>query len=127
MGCQSIPIACCSSADQNRFRSVTCQLESLKACQRASAVKDTLQSLPRALDETYERILLAIRPEYHQEVISALLWLVYSKRLLSVDELAEAVVIDINSTTLQPFNVEDRLFNPDNLINSLWPCLGYGR
>lgn len=76
-------------------------------------------SLPRTLDETYERILTGIRPESQQEAIAALTWLVYSKRPMSVSELAEASVIDIASTTIQPFEIDERLFNPKSILEIL--------
>jgi hypothetical protein len=68
-------------------------------------VKRTLQTLPKTLDETYERMLLAIQLQYRQEAISALTWLVSAKRPLTVIELAEASTIDISSTTSKPFDV----------------------
>lgn len=82
-------------------------------------MRKALRSLPRTLDETYERILLGIRPEYQQEAISALTWLVFSKRPLTVAELAEGSVIDITSTIKKPFEADERLFNPNSIVDIL--------
>lgn len=107
------------SANMVRFRWVACQIESLQACQRASAVRKALKTLPKTLDETYERMIVAIRPETQQEAIAALTWLVFSKRPMTVEELAEASVIDITSTTVKPFETEERLFNPNSIVEIL--------
>jgi ankyrin repeat protein len=92
-------------------------LDSLKKCLKASAVRKALKSLPKTLDDTYARILLNIDPEYHQEAITALNWLAFSKRPLRIEELAEAVVI--NPQANPPFNPEDRLRNPHSILQIL--------
>ena len=103
--------------DQDRFRWVSCQLDSLRKCIRASAVTATLRSLPNTLDETYERILLNISEETYEEAISALNWLVFSKRTLSVGELAELCAINTNDH--KPFSFGDRLFETASTLNIL--------
>jgi hypothetical protein len=44
------------------------------------------------LDETYERILLAIDEEYRDIAVEALRWLCFSEVVLTIEELAEAAV-----------------------------------
>jgi ankyrin repeat protein len=82
-------------------------------------VKRTLRTLPKTLDETYERILLGVPLEHQQEAISALTWLVLTKRPLSIKELAEASVIDIASTTNKPFDTNERLLDPESILTTL--------
>jgi ankyrin repeat protein len=82
-------------------------------------VKRTLQTLPKTLDETYERILLGIPSQYQQEAISALTWLVFGKRPLTIEELAEASVIDLTSTTNRPFDANERLLDPGSILATL--------
>ena len=108
-----------SGTDGNRFRWVACQLESLQLCRRVGEVKMTLQTLPKTLDDTYERILLGIPLQYQQEAISALSWLVFGKRPFTVEELAEASVIDITSTINRPFDANERLLDPGSIITTL--------
>ena len=108
-----------SGTDGNRFRWVACQLESLQLCRRVGEVKRTLQTLPKTLDETYERILLGIPLQYQQEAISALSWLVFGKRPFTVEELAEASVIDITSTINRPFDANERLLDLGSIITTL--------
>jgi hypothetical protein len=72
-----------------------------------------LRSLPRDLDETYERILLRI-PEHDQTLAKrAMMWLVFSLRPLKLSELAEAVVVEIGNFKLDP---EDRLRDREDVL-----------
>ena len=55
-------------------------------------VQSTLRSLPRTLDETYDRILNGL--ERQGEAFTALQWLTFSTRPLKTCELAEACIVD---------------------------------
>jgi len=44
------------------------------------------------LDETYERILLAVNEEYRDIAVEALRWLCFSEDVLTIEALAEAAV-----------------------------------
>jgi hypothetical protein len=102
---------------EERFRWVSCQLDSLRKCLRPGTVRKTLSTLPSTLDETYERILLNIDEQYKQEAQAALTWLVASRRVLTVEELAEAVSIETESEDL--FDPSNRLFEPNTICNVL--------
>ena len=69
------------------------------------------------MDETYERILLNIDELYKQEAQAALTWLVASQRVLTVEELAEAVSIETDSG--DSFDPSNRLFDPNTICNVL--------
>ena len=102
---------------EERFRWASCQLDSLRKCLRPAAVRKTLSTLPSTLDETYERILVNIDEQYKQEALVALTWLVASRRVLTVEELAEAVSIEADSEgVFDPFN---RLFEPNTICSVL--------
>ena len=66
-------------------------------------MRKTLKNLPKTLDDTYDRILAAIPDETWQIARSALMLLTQSIRPLTIEELAEAMVIDL----------EGECFNPD--------------
>jgi hypothetical protein len=51
--------------------------------------------MPRTLDETYDRVLSAIDDQYSDEAKTALYWLAFSARPITVAELAEACSIRI--------------------------------
>lgn len=76
-----------------------------------------LRSLPKTLDETYERILLDINANYRQEAIGALQWLAFSERPLAIRELAEAVVVDPRKEI--PYDLEDRFLDSCDILKIL--------
>jgi ankyrin repeat protein len=58
-------------------------------------LRKSLASLPRTLDQIYDRILTAISEEYSKYAMRILQWLTFSARPLSVEEIAEVVAIDV--------------------------------
>lgn len=97
-----------------RFRWAVCQLEALARCFKKSALRQALNSLPRNLDETYQRILNGIDEDNLKDALKLFRWLVFSDRPLRVKELAEAVAISFRE---QPsFSPEDRLRHPTDLL-----------
>jgi ankyrin repeat domain-containing protein 50 len=93
---------------------VFCQLDALKRCRKKKALLEALETLPKTLDDTYERILTSVEKDYQQEVRRALIWLAFSRRPLRIEELAEAAVVDSNLSP--PFDPEERLHDPCNDI-----------
>jgi hypothetical protein len=65
----------------------------------ANSVRNALKSLPKTLDETYKRILSAINEEHRVIAVAALRWLCFSKRTLTIEELAEATVFSATVKT----------------------------
>jgi hypothetical protein len=98
------------------FRRVLCQLATLKTCLNPTAVRKTLRSLPRSLDNTCSRILSGIGEEHRELAITALRWLVVSKRPLMFNELAEAAMIQL---TLAILNDDDRLTDLRGILQVL--------
>ena len=80
-------------------------------------MRETLKRLPKTLDETYARILANIQEDYHREAAAALAWLTISKRPLSLEELADAMTINISSTPA--FDPEDRFLHPQDALTVL--------
>ena len=78
-------------------------------------LRQTLNSLPETLDETYDRILCQIDPLFKREVLHILQWLTCSLRPLSLNEVAEIVAFDIDSD--DKFNGENRLAEPEDVLN----------
>jgi len=80
-----------------------------------NAIFKALRSLPATLDATYARILESIDDTTCQELAHrCLIWLGYSMVALTVEELAEAAVLD-----RRPFDPEDHLFDPGYVIELL--------
>ncbi len=97
----------------SRFRWVTCQLDELAKCLTIRKLKQALISLPKTLEETYDRILCSIPEFYRQYAQNIFIWLTFSKRLLRLDEVAEvtAFVIEENS-----FDAEEILADPEDIL-----------
>ncbi len=81
----------------NRFRWAFCQLECLRHC-FPSSVRHTLDDLPESLDETYERVLRAIKKQNRGHARRLLQCLVVAIRPLRIDELAEILAVDFDDT-----------------------------
>jgi ankyrin repeat protein len=106
-----------------------CQFDSLSKCLSSSDIRKALSSLPRTLDETYERILVNIPIEFQSKAINALKWIIYGKsdfcfvfyfRFSSGFTLAMlADAIAINHEADPPFNLGDRLLDPSQLLEIL--------
>ncbi|KAI4114105.1 MAG: hypothetical protein LQ345_005057, partial [Seirophora villosa] len=101
------------SGARGMFRWVDCQLDTLRACNKVSAIKTSLDQLPATLDETYERILRAIEPADTVEAYNILQWLAFAERPLTLEEVAEAAVTKEDGGPIDP---EDRLFDPYDVV-----------
>ena len=82
-------------------------------------MKAALNSLPATLDATYERILSGIEEIYREEALVLLRWLAYAQTPLSLGEVAEATIIDLEKDASVDVdnrgNVEDTL----NILSGL--------
>ncbi|KAL8770751.1 MAG: hypothetical protein Q9209_003618 [Squamulea sp. 1 TL-2023] len=101
------------SSAHGMFRWVICQLDTLRGCNKVSAIKKALDQLPPTLDETYERILTAIEPNDTDEAYHILQWLAFAERPLLLEEVAEAAVTKGDGGPIDP---EDRLFDPYDVM-----------
>ena len=72
-----------------------------------------MDSLPQTLDASYERLLLRIHPAQICLARAALEFLVFSKRPPTLVEVAEAVAV---GTFDGPFDMENRLFEPEEIL-----------
>ncbi|KAJ7108280.1 ankyrin repeat-containing domain protein [Mycena epipterygia] len=78
-------------------------IESLATKNTVKAVRDTLQHLPKDLDQTYDEAMERINCQNEDDKQLgklALTWVAYAKRPLSVAELREAIAIDHDTSTL---------------------------
>ncbi|KAI4934090.1 hypothetical protein J4E86_011472 [Alternaria arbusti] len=80
---------------QGMFRWATCQLDVIAECRNLSMLRKSLATLPQTLDQTYDRILTAIKEEDRMYTIRILQWLTFSARPLSLEEVAEVAAIDV--------------------------------
>ena len=98
-----------------RFRWVFCQLETLRRCFPPS-IRQTLDELPATLDETYERVLLGIDNEKRGFAERLLQCLAVSVRPLRAEELAEAIVVDLNADVGPKVDAGWRPHDPEEAV-----------
>ena len=75
-----------------------------------ATLRRSLASLPQTLDQTYDRILTAIREEDRVYAIRILQWLTFSERPLTIEEVAEVAAIDIQGEPI--FDRDEVLIDP---------------
>ncbi|WQF89312.1 Putative NACHT nucleoside triphosphatase, P-loop containing nucleoside triphosphate hydrolase [Colletotrichum destructivum] len=95
------------------FRWVSCQLDALEKCPDPLSLRQTLQSLPRTLDETYARVLSRIPPEFEQNAKRLLQFLAYSERPLRIEEAVDVITVAIENKPR--FDTKNRMPQPDEL------------
>lgn len=84
-------------------------------CKGPAALRKTLRTLPKTLDETYERILLRIYNSPDRDYAKCiLLWLAFSLRPLTVEEVAETLAFSYDSKLC--FEENDRLPDPSDVM-----------
>ena len=81
-----------------RFRWVFCQLDALRHCFPPN-LRQFLRELPETLDETYERILKGINKAQKEDARRLLQCLTIAVRPLRVEELAELLAFDFQSSS----------------------------
>ena|SRR5438046_7708293 len=96
-----------------RFRWATCQLETVRKCRRMTQIQQALKTLPETLDETYDRILSSIAKEDREDAKFVLQLLSVSFQPLSLEEVAEALAV----------NMENQRFEPENRLMDLTAVL----
>jgi hypothetical protein len=77
----------------------------LSEAQEMPTIEQKFNDLPRTLDRTYERTFENMNPEYELDLRTILILLAFSTRPMTIQEVAEATVIDLEQ---QPFSTEDR-------------------
>ncbi|KAI4645433.1 uncharacterized protein J4E78_009343 [Alternaria triticimaculans] len=80
---------------QGMFRWAICQLDVIAECRNLAMLRKSLATLPKTLDQTYDRILTAISEDDRVYTIRILQWLTFSARPLSLREVAEVAAIDV--------------------------------
>ena len=97
-----------------RFRWVVCQLDVIRECKKIRLLRRALKTLPKTLDETYERVLSKIPDDYVEDVRRVLQCLICGFEPLDIKEIAEIVAID----TAEPYyHPEDRYSTPRELLS----------
>ena len=122
MGCKRspspVPRAYYSINAACRFRWVFCQLETLRRT-LPTDIRSALENMPKTLDETYERALLAIHEEKQQCAQRLFQCLAVSIRPLRVEELAEILAVRFSAEAQPKFNPDWRLGDAEEAVLSV--------
>lgn len=104
-----------------RFRWATCQIDILGRLHNVCDIRKALHELPETLDETLERILMKIPQKSSRLAHKVLQLLAFDDGVLfpTINELAEAVVVDVEQLS---FNPENRLLDK-NYLFEICTCL----
>ncbi len=102
-----------------RFQYVALQFDALRNLSSMPLIRQALQDLPVGLDDTYDRILLSIDPNYQLQVANTLKWLALSEKVFRIEELAHIFVIHPEPPALK---WPEQLFNPRDALKYL-SCL----
>ena len=78
-------------------------------------LRKSLTTLPKTLDQTYDRILAAINEQDRDFAMRILRWLTFSERPMSVEEIAEVVAIDVARELA--FDRDEVLEDPLEVLN----------
>ena len=89
-------------------------MEHIKTLRTARDVKIALKQLPPDLDQTYDNILLSVRPSDHEYLRRALRFVVFSARPMTLVEVAEAVIIEPG---MSETDEDARLQRPEDLLD----------
>ncbi|KAK0624597.1 hypothetical protein B0T17DRAFT_245852 [Bombardia bombarda] len=103
-----------SSRSLGMFRWAQCQMDTILRSRTIKDINRALETLPRGLDETYDRVLSEIGPNDVELFRKALRWLAFSFFPLTLEELWEAIAIEPGSRYIDD---ECRLCSPHELVS----------
>ncbi|VBB84475.1 Putative protein of unknown function [Podospora comata] len=99
----------------HRFRWAACQLASLAKCMSPKDIETALKTLPRDLNETYQRMLQNIPANLKKDAIRLLQFLVHGKRPLTLHEAVEVIATQTDEEP-RGFDLKRRLFRDDDIL-----------
>ncbi|OMP86961.1 Vegetative incompatibility protein HET-E-1 [Diplodia seriata] len=100
------------------FRLVSCQLDLLRKCRKQKNLWQLLDSLPSTLEDMYQRILEAIPPEDRPDTFRALEWLAFSAKPVRLEELPEALAVELADQSGYDATMKDVAISHSPLLNS---------
>ncbi|KAG1778801.1 hypothetical protein EV702DRAFT_138704 [Suillus placidus] len=110
---------------EGMFRWVQCQLDVLECCPRTIDIKNALNNLPHGLNETYDRIIVAVKERgsgYEEIAQSCLFWLAGAFTPLTLDQLNEAMMIVVGKSSLDP---DHGVMDPMDIVSACRSLVTY--
>ena len=89
----------------------------LRNCESPARLKKALQSLPKTLYETYDRILLNIDEEHRRDALRMLQWLAFSLVTISLEQGVEVLATDPDADDGLLFDPGRRPWDPRQIVH----------
>lgn len=105
-----------TNGSQGMFRWAACQIEAIAKCVRPKDLKETLQSLPKSLSDSYTSVLARVDECHWECATRILMWLAVSSEPLSVEEAVDALAVDFEAENGPCFDPDLRLQDVDDII-----------
>jgi hypothetical protein len=86
----------------------------LRTCFTIEELRGELQTLPKTLEETYERVLLRIEERHRHSAFKVLQWLAFAARPITIKEAAELLAVDLRREPC--YNPNLKLFDPEDVM-----------
>ncbi|KAJ5165394.1 uncharacterized protein N7500_007224 [Penicillium coprophilum] len=99
-----------------RFRWADLQIKRLENCHKKVDIEDALASVPHSLEESYQRILLAIDKMYQEEALKILTWLSFSLAPLTLDAVRTVAGLSFTDSVVEICTTSLVTLNADNTI-----------
>lgn len=87
----------------HRFRLAALQLEMLSKLRVESKIREAVYILPGTIDAYYDRAFLEIDEGDAEQVLLALKWLAFSARPITLQELAESILVHFE----EPYRISE--------------------
>ncbi|KAI0808837.1 hypothetical protein GGR55DRAFT_680053 [Xylaria sp. FL0064] len=97
------------------FRWAQCQLDDIARMRTVRLIRSSLAKLPKGLNEAYERILQRTPEEDRELLRKILLWVSFTAMPLKIEELHEAIALDVDADTIEEVE-ESRLNDPKDIF-----------
>ena len=112
------------------FRWAQCQIDTIIRGKSVKEIRQALRRVPATLSKTYENILTSIPVEDREIVREILIWVTFTRDVLTLEELAEAVVYSALEPTDpqemgKDMDADARLLQPEDFIKLCSSLLRY--
>ncbi|KAF8196082.1 hypothetical protein BJ912DRAFT_847098, partial [Pholiota molesta] len=102
---------------EGMFRWVALQITDLQECPDQESVMAQLKNLPTGLYKTYNRILLKVSKPGRNDTKTFLRWLCFSVHPMTLAEIAEAVMVDLDAKDGPQYTPSRRYFDKKDVLN----------
>ncbi|OMP88736.1 Vegetative incompatibility protein HET-E-1 [Diplodia seriata] len=100
------------------FRLASGLLDLVGKCRKKKDLQVLLSSLPRTLEDMYERILLSIPEDERRDAFRTLEWLAFSDQPVRMEDLSEALAVELDDQHGYDPDLKDLCIHRSPIMNS---------